>query len=592
MFNSMRWRIAIPFAVLILLVMLGLSLYLSDQVRADRVARLQEQLAGQARLLADDVQPFLGLAGAGAEEVDPLAERWAERLGVRVTVIGADGKVLGETHTDHLAMDNHLERPEVRAALASELSASIRYSRTEGEEVMYVAAPVVSGGQNAGVVRLSLSLQEVQIQVARLRRAILAATLLAAGLAVLVALLVAERTARPVRRLTHAANRLAAGDLGARLWPDTTDEVGQLTRAFNRMGERLQEQMSALDRERSRLAGVLEHMADGAIITDEHGQVTLINPAAARLLDVPPGEALGSSLARVSRQHQLVELWQRAAESGAEQTEAVEVDRQRLFLQAVVTPLWEADRRAFLVTVHDLTRIRRLEMVRRDFVSNISHELRTPLASLRALVETLRDGAMDDAPAAQRFLDRIDGEVDAMTQMVQELLELARIESGKVPLLLRPEELAGLIVPAVERLRPQAERMGLTLTIAPLPGIEVLADTERVRQVVTNLVHNAVKFTPSGGRVTVSAEVTASEVVIAVCDTGTGIPVADQPRIFERFYKARRSRGGGTGLGLAIAKHIVQGHGGRIWVESTEGRGSTFRFSLPCAGEGGAEKTG
>jgi two-component system phosphate regulon sensor histidine kinase PhoR len=240
-----------------------------------------------------------------------------------------------------------------------------------------------------------------------------------------------------------------------------------------------------------------------------------------------------------------------------------------------------------LVVLQDLTRIRRLETVRRDFVSNISHELRTPLASLKALVDTLRDGGLEDAPAARRFLDRMEAEVDALAQMVQELLELSRIESGQVPFHLSPTPISDVVLPAVERLRPQAKRAGVEIRIEIPAGIpRVLADGERVQQIVTNLVHNAIKFTPSGGTIQVSAEPREDDVLILVRDTGVGISAEDLPRIFERFYKVDRARSGsGTGLGLSIAKHIVQGHGGTIWAESTEDQGSTFYFTLPAAAE-------
>jgi two-component system phosphate regulon sensor histidine kinase PhoR len=359
------------------------------------------------------------------------------------------------------------------------------------------------------------------------------------------------------------------------------------------MTEQLQEKMARLDTETSRLSAVLSNMAGGVVIVDGRGIVQMINPAAATLLGISQAIALGRSVAQVMHHHKLVELWQQCQERGQEQSAAIEVGPSGVFLQAIVRPFPESGARRYLFILQDLTRIRRLETVRRDFISNISHELRTPLAGLKALVETLRDGALEDPPAAQRFLDRMDGEVDALTQMVEELLELSRIESGRVPLRLRPAAVADLVVPPVERLEPQAERAGLTLVVDLPPDLPlVLAEAERVQQVVTNLVHNAIKFTPPGGRVAVSASTSDGMVAISVRDTGVGILPDDLPRIFERFYKADRARsGGGTGLGLAIAKHIVQVHGGQIWAESpwidpvTDAlqQGSAFHFSLLLA---------
>jgi two-component system phosphate regulon sensor histidine kinase PhoR len=359
--------------------------------------------------------------------------------------------------------------------------------------------------------------------------------------------------------------------------------VGQLTRSFSHMADQIRAQMMSLAEERGRLAAVLDHMADGVLITDESGQVRLINAAATRLLDTSEERALGRSFTQVAPHHPLIELWKACREQGQEQVEMVEVSRHGLFLQAIITPFEEAGAEGYLVILQDLTRVRRLETVRRDFISNISHELRTPLAGLKALVDTLRGGAIKDPSAAKRFLKRMDIEVDTLTQMVEELLELSRIESGQAPLCLAPTSVAELVIPPVDRLRPQAERAGLEITVLLPPELPpVVADPDRARLVLTNLVHNAVKFTPPGGRITVAAQPTEDEVILSVQDTGVGIPADDLPRIFERFYKADRARsGGGTGLGLAIAKHIVQGHGGRIWAESAEGQGSTFHFTLP-----------
>jgi two-component system, OmpR family, phosphate regulon sensor histidine kinase PhoR len=406
---------------------------------------------------------------------------------------------------------------------------------------------------------------------------------------VLLAVLVAERTAGPLRQLTRIAGRITAGDLNARMLPLRRDEVGSFILAFNDMVEALGERIEALEENQRQLSTVLAYMADGVLILDEQGRVELINPAAERLLRTKQALALNHSYAEVVRHYKLIELWQYCRDTGQEQLEAVEIGRDR-FVQVVFTPFQQQGARGYLVILQDLTQVRHLQTVRRDFISNLSHELRTPLASLRAVMETLHDGALDDPPAAQRFLSRAAAEVDTMTQMVEELLELARIESGQVPLRLEETAVPDLILPPLDRLSPQAARAEIELIIdlpANLPT--VMADSPRVQQVVTNLVHNAIKFTPNG-RITVSAQTdhkkAPGQVTISIADTGVGIADEDLPRIFERFYKSDRARTrsqGGTGLGLAIARHIVERHNGRIWVESREGRGSTFYFSLPVA---------
>lgn len=410
------------------------------------------------------------------------------------------------------------------------------------------------------------------------------AALFAAAVALLTTLFLIPHVvrARRTQRLTQVVRRLAAGEAGVRNWNTGADDLGQLQRAVNLLADRAERHEQRRSRERDRFDTVLHAMSDGVLMLDRRGFVTSMNPAAAALLRLPVERAVQKSFVQVVRDYRVADAWQSCLQTGAAQTVTVEVN-PGFYLRVNVAPFLNDASSGYAVLLQDLSHLYRLETVRRDFVSNISHELRTPLASMKALVDTLRDGAIADPPAAERFLGRMEVEVDSMTQMVQELLELSRIESGQAPLRLFPAQVALLVEPAVERLRPQAERASLTLAVvlhAELPP--VMVDADRIRQVIINLVHNAIKFTPSGGFVTVTARAVPDGVVISVADTGTGIPAADVPRIFERFYKADRARaGGGTGLGLAIAKHTVQAHNGRIWVESVEGRGSTFSFTLP-----------
>ena len=339
--------------------------------------------------------------------------------------------------------------------------------------------------------------------------------------------------------------------------------------------------LSTINSDNARLSTVLEQLTDGVIIVDANGLIQFANPAAQRLFEI--SDALGHSVTEVVRNHQLVDAWRRCQQTNEMQSESVELPARRQFLQIIAIPDTHAS--GSLLLVQDLTRVRKLETVRRDFISNISHELRTPLASLKALTETLQSGALSDPEAGPRFLSRINAEVDALTQMAQELLDLSRIESGQVELILAPLAPKSLITSAAERMRMQAERAGLKLLIKCEDGLpNIRADKSRLEQVLVNLLHNAVKFTKPGGEIVLEAESANGGVRFAVRDTGVGIPAESLSRIFERFYRVDKSRtGSGTGLGLSISKHIIEAHGGKIWAESDERHGSVFYFEIPLA---------
>ncbi len=331
------------------------------------------------------------------------------------------------------------------------------------------------------------------------------------------------------------------------------------------------------------LRSVLDLITDGIVMINERGNVTSLNPAAEKIFQISAEKAQGRSVAEVLRHFQWIELYRSCKESQEETSATLEIPAQKVFLQGFAILLNEVLPGYTLMVFQDLSQIRRLETTRQDFISNLSHELRTPLASLKALSETLQEGALEDPTAARRFLGRMETEVDALTQMVTELLELSRIESGQVPLDVNQASPRDLLNGSYERMRTQAERNNLVIEIqAPdiLPRIEV--DARRVEQVLVNLLHNAIKFSRKGDKIILAAFQEGDSVVFSVEDFGAGIPEPDLDRIFERFYKADQARTtGGTGLGLSIAKHIVEAHQGTIWAESTIDRGSRFFFSIP-----------
>lgn len=341
----------------------------------------------------------------------------------------------------------------------------------------------------------------------------------------------------------------------------------------------------AAQQDSQRLHVLLDRLEVGAVLVNADGDVLLSNQAMQGMFNLSRDEMRAASLPSLLRHYQFVDLWKRAQQRNSPQSLTAEVPQSRRFLRGTVYPLDETIQGQALLLFEDVTELRRLETVRKDFVSNVSHELRTPLTSLKALTESLRGGALDEPETARRFLGHIETEVDALTELVAELLELARIESQQVPLLRAPNDPCEILQKGAERLRLQAERAGLSLMVEFEPALPLIqADPPRLEQVLVNLIHNAVKFTPRGGSIQVSAKRADRAVEFSVSDTGIGIAEENISRIFERFYKTDPARNkSGTGLGLAIAKHLVEAHGGRIGVESREGKGSRFYFTIPTA---------
>jgi len=400
-------------------------------------------------------------------------------------------------------------------------------------------------------------------------------------LAVPVVLRLSRRFTRPLEAMTGAAEALAAGDLTHRVAPAGDDELAALGRALNHMAATLEAQLAAVADGRDRLDAVLAAMPSGVIFVEGDGRLTYLNAAARRLLG---SDVAGGHHVAVLRNYPLSAAIDGVLTGGGPAGLALQLGRPRpAALEVTLTPL-RLGGRGVVVVLHDVTQARRVEQMRRDFVANVSHELKTPVTAVQGFAETLLAGALDDPEAARPFIEIIHAEAGRMAELIGDLLELAKLEAEPDAVKPAPVALAALLEPVLTRLRARVEQAGLTLDLADLPAVEVNADPRRIDQVLVNLVENSLAHTPAGGRISVTAEVLAGELKVAVADTGEGIPDEAVGRIFERFYRAdsgRSRKRGGTGLGLAIVKHIVEAHGGRVGAAGAEGRGATVWFTLP-----------
>ncbi len=403
---------------------------------------------------------------------------------------------------------------------------------------------------------------------------------LAVILSAVAAVVIARLLSADLGRVAAAARSMAAGNYAVRLQGGAPDE---LSAAFNAMAEQVQLQMSAASQERSRLAAALNSSIDAVVALDRSGRVLFANLAAESLLGADSSRVVGGQVGWLLPDEGVVEAVRASRDRATRSVNVIDLPGHRSF-QVVTTPIIDGGDWGILLVLHDVTDVERTEQMRRDFVANVSHELRTPLAGIKSVIETLAEGALDDPEVAADFLERADAEVDRLIQLVEELLELSRIESGQVPLSFRDTDIDNLIRGAVRRLETQAERKHLTISLDIDPGVGwAQLDPVRVERALINLLHNAIKFTPDNGAVNITAHREGEELRIVVTDTGTGIDPEDIPRVFERFYKVDQSRtsGGGSGIGLAIVKHTVEAHGGSVTLRSERGKGSEFTVILP-----------
>jgi len=573
---------------LIIVPLVAGELYLRPAIEANLLDRIRNDLYVRLALVEHAAAARTDMNRAGW---DQLANDLAPRARGRVTFIDGTGNVIGDSEVaagDLDRVENHRQRPEVAAALAGGAGSSMRYSATIQKHLMYAAVPMPLPGGGRGVARLAVPVDEVTAAVGAVRHIMWGALVVALAVALVVSTTVAQVLSRALRRMTGAARRMAAGDLSVRLPPAGTDEVAELGRALNAMATNLAATLDALRGERDLLGLILESMREGVLVLDQEGLMLLVNPALRATLGLP-AQTDGRAALELIRNADLPSILERAQAAGGPITGEIETTgprARRLMVHAAPLPVVNGKRQGLLAVFVDVTEIRRLETLRKDFVANVSHELRTPITAVRSAVDTLRLTLEGDPSASERFVDIIDRNAQRLGALVEDLLDLSRIESKDyrpeakpVPLRTVADQVLTLLRSRVEEKKLDVENE-ISLELPP-----ARADRRALEQVFTNLLDNAVKYCPAGSRIRLRAQESERKLRVEIADTGPGIEPRHLPRLFERFYRVDSGRSrdmGGTGLGLSIVKHLVETMGGTIGVESTPGRGSTFWFTLPA----------
>jgi len=583
--GSLRWNITASYLVLVIFSLAVAALVLIPAITQVYSSDYKRDVLNEAKTVARLLETHK-VEGASLARLDEIASRSSWREGVYVGVKDATGQPPDASRW--AGQRGGPIAPEITAALAGTPTAIIRPEGPDGdgETRIFAAAPVRVEGAVVGVVQVSVPRLWLDRALQKVWMALGEALLAGVVAALLLGAWRARAIAAPILELASAAERISTGDLSARAAIERRDEIGQLGKTFNAMAEELRAKLTAISEERSKIEAIISSMSDAVVAVDLHGTILLLNRAAEDLLGLAP-DARGRRLPEVSADHPCWRCIDAAARDGRDITEEFSpTPLEERILDLHAAPLRGPDGgvAGAVAVVRDVTDLRRAERLRRELTANVSHELRTPLTSIKGFAETLLGGAMADEAACRRFLTIIDGEAARLMKLVDDLMDLSRLEARVVSMDPAPVRLDELATEVLGRMRVQAERHRIALRAARAEPVVALADRDRILQVITNLVDNAIKFTPEGGTVEVSVGSTAAGATIAVTDTGRGIPADDLTRIFDRFYRVERSRSrdaGGTGLGLAIARHIVETHGGRITVASRVNAGSTFEVTLP-----------
>ncbi len=594
--QRLLWQITLPMVLVMVAAMAGTTWYTADALRGFFLDQTRADLKIRGGLMAKQIVPLFH--DGDLSRLNTLCRRLGSQTATRITVIDHSGRVLADSMEEPARMENHAHRPEVSDALEGRIGTSIRFSHTVHQNMLYLAQPLDAGADAvAGVLRLSIPVTALDQALHSVVTKIIASAILLALLAALITLSVSRRITKPLEKMRTSAERFADGELSRTITLAHSDhasaEMADLAEAMNRMASQLNDRIRTITQQRNELEAVFTSMVEAVLVVDNNERIISLNRAAGELLAIPASAARGKPILEVLRNPDLFRFVRRTLKAGGEQQEEEIVLRDEaggdIFFQAYGTLLGNNAGRGLgaLIVLNDVTRLRRLENVRRDFVANVSHELRTPITAIKGFVETLRDGAVSCPEDAERFLAIILKHADRLNAIVEDLLTLSRIEkegeTGEI--VLEPGSVAKVLHDAIETCLAQAQAKNITLALQCPEVLGATINGPLLEQAVINLVVNAIKYSAEQSEVRVTGVAMPGAIRITVQDSGIGIAREHLPRLFERFYRSDKARSrnlGGTGLGLAIVKHIIQAHDGTVRVESRPGKGTTFTIDLPA----------
>jgi two-component system phosphate regulon sensor histidine kinase PhoR len=587
--RRLLWQLYPSYLLITIISLVAVTWYASESLRHFFLEQTASDLKVRAHFIEKQVLEHLDPLDEKA--VDLLCKKIGKRAETRITVILPSGKVIGDSERDPAVMDNHVDRPEFIDALTGPSGTSIRYSRTLEMDMMYVGIPIKRENHILAVIRTSVPVNDIDLVLKSIKTKIAFEGLIVALFAAMLSLFVSRRITRPIEQIKSWADSIARGKFQLRPPVAESVEIGTLSDALNQMAVELREHIDTVMRQRNEIEAVLSSMVEGVIAVDMEERVISMNHAAAKMLGCDPAEVRGRSIQEVIRNTVLQDFVKNtlSSQKAVEKDIALSSDGDR-FLNGHGTLLCDAEGRQIgaVIVLNDMTRLMRLEKIRREFVANISHEIKTPITAIKGFVETLRDGAMENREDAERFLEIIGKHVDRLEAIIEDLLSLSRIEqeAEREEILLDEGRLKDVLETAIQVCEASAMAKKIEIELSCAEDVVARFDPPILEQAIVNLIDNAIKYSSEGKTVWVEAIQRENEILISVRDQGCGIEKQHLSRLFERFYRVDNARSrqlGGTGLGLAIVKHIAQAHGGHVTVESIPGKGSTFSIHLPRA---------